>query len=55
MHNTYKLSYRSDSELLHNMGAMGFNRFFRHSEFTANLFIEQSRGYELHNFEFARR
>jgi hypothetical protein len=40
-HHAYKLSYRSDPQLLHNMAAMGFNGLFRHSELSANLFIEQ--------------
>ena len=51
----HQLGYRCYPELLHYMRAMRLDRFFGHPELTANLFIEQSRGYELHHFVLARR
>ena len=51
----HELSDRSYAQLLHYVGAMGLDGFFGHSQLTANLFIEHSRGYELHHFVLAWR
>src|SRR5215472_1878698 len=37
------------------MGAMCLDRFFGHPELATDLFVEQSRSYELHHFVFAPR
>ena len=45
----HELRDRGDPELLHYVGTMSLDGFFGHSQLTANLFIEHSCGYKLHD------